>query len=202
MSTKNMRWADGKANPSGIGSKIFYIRKSEIKTWPNLKDEIASPTDEVTYEGDFEMIAGKTALEIYSTQGVGTVTFETVGEKDCKGINNKLSGSYPDLDDAAVAFVKNEVNANGIFIAKHFNAGGIPKWVVIGGQHYDPEITFTGESGAKMGDTKGLKFEVTAGDAVALPRYTGLITLDDGVYNCATDVFTPAGQTPEPPAGS
>lgn len=184
-----MIWDEGRTNPSGIGSRVFYIRKRHIKKWPTPPDPAAAQ-GRAAYTGDFEMAGTNTAIEIYSTQGTGNVESESIGDKDCKGFNNKFKGSYPDLNDDAVAHANSEVNSNGIFVAQHFTAGGKPRWVVIGGQHYDPEVSLKATSGAKIGEKKGLEIEATAGDAFMLPEYAGLIKLAEGTYNCATDVFT------------
>lgn len=187
---RNLKWSEGQTNPSGAGSRIFAMRKSQISEWPDFKDMPATIAEEVGYDGDFVMNVGEFATEIYSTQGETKLETEVVGEKDCKGFNNKLTGNYPDINDEAVAWANNNVNANSIFVAQHFTAGGAPRWVVIGGQHYDPEVSIKADSGAKMGEKKGLAIEATAGDSKMLPRYTGVITLENGVYDCATNKFT------------
>ena len=193
---RNLSWKDGQINPSGIKSVVYFFRKADVKTFPTMSAEPKSATEAVTYDGDFELVEGATAIEIYTTQGKGKAEFEGSGEKDCKMVTNKLTLSYPDMNDEAVDFVNSNINANGIFIATHYTAGGKVAYVVVGGQHFDPEITINGTTGDAAGSARGLTIEVSAPDFYALPRYTGIIPLPEGTLNCATGVFTPTAAAP------
>lgn len=190
---KNLIWPDGQANASGIGNKVYYIRKADVVTFPKMNAAPASAAEAVTYDGDFELQAGKTAISIYTTQGVGKAEFEPTGEKDCKMFNNKLTASYPDMNDEGIDFANANINSNGIFIVPHYVGGGKVAHVVIGGELFDSDVSVKGTSGDKPGSPKGLTIEVTAPDFYALPRYTGILPLPDGTLNCATGVFTPTG---------
>ncbi len=192
----NLVWPDGQSNPSGMKSIAYFMFKRDIKSWPKIPASPASATEAVTYDGDFEMQEGKKAISIYSTQGVGKVEFESTGEKDCKMFNNKLTLSYPDMNDESVDFCNSLVNSNGVFIVPYYVAGGKLAHVVIGGENFDAEISPKGTSGDKAGSAKGLTLEVTAPDALCLPRYTGIIELSDGTLNCETGVFTATPSTP------
>lgn len=186
----NLIWPDGQSNPSGMKSIAYFMFKRDIKSWPKISATPASAAEAVAYDGDFEMQEGKKAISIYSTQGVGKVEFESTGEKDCKMFNNKLTLSYPDMNDESVDFCNSLVNSNGVFIVPYYVAGGKLAYVVIGGENFDAEISPKGTSGDKAGSAKGLTLEVTAPDALCLPRYTGIIELSDGTLNCETGVFT------------
>ena len=193
---RNLSWKDGQINPSGIKSAAYFFLKSTVKTFPSMPADPKSAAEAVTYDGDFELVEGATAIEIYSTQGKGKAEFEGTGEKDCKMVTNKLTLSYPDMNDEAVDFVTSNMNANGIFIVPHYTAGGKVVYVVIGGQHFDSEISITGTTGDAAGSARGLTIEVSAPDFYALPRYTGIIPLPDGTLNCSTGVFTPTAAAP------
>lgn len=192
----NLVWPDGQSNPSGMKSIAYFMFKRDIKSWPKIPASPVSAAEAVTYDGDFEMQEGKKAISIYSTQGVGKVEFESTGEKDCKMFNNKLTLSYPDMNDESVDFCNSLVNSNGVFIVPYYVAGGKLAYVVIGGENFDAEISPKGTSGDKAGSAKGLTLEVTAPDALCLPRYTGIIELSDGTLNCETGVFTATPSTP------
>lgn len=193
---RNLSWNTGQINPSGIKNAAYYFRKIDVKTFPTMAADPKSVAEAVTYDGDFELVEGATAIEIYSTQGKGKVEFDTDGDKDCKVVLNKLTLSYPDMSDEAVEFVNANVNGNGIFIVPHYKPGGKVVYVVVGSQHMDAEIKTTGTSGDTPGSARGLTIEVSAPDFYALPRYTGIIPLPDGTLNCSTGVFTPTAATP------
>lgn len=187
MSLKNLKWKGGGANPSGIQSKVFAMLKSDITKFPALNETGSG------YEGSFELIAAALALEIYSTQGKGKLDFEQIGEKDCGCFTNKGSFSYPDMDEEACLFVNNTLNDNYIFIAAMYNKGGLISWRVLGSQSMDCEVKITGTSGQKAGEAKGLTIEVSAPDYMALPIYVGTVKTSEGVFDCSTNTFAPAG---------
>ena len=192
----NLTWDSGLSNPSGILSKAYFCRTGDIKAWPKMEAAPTSAAEAVTFEGDFEFVEGRTAISIYSTQGVGKAEFEPDGGKDHRVYKNKLSLSYPDMNDEGIDFANANINSNGIFIVPHYEAGGKIAYVVIGAEHMDPEVNIKGTSGDKPGSDKGLTIEVPAPDYYALPRYVGILPLPDGTLNCGTGVFTPAGATP------
>lgn len=185
-----LKWADGKVNPSGIKTRLFVTPKSNIKTFPKV---VASPTtaaQNVTLDGDFVMETGKTFFEVYSTQGKGKVSWEAIGEKDHKMFRNKFNGKFPDISDEAKSMAKSYLNANCVVVV------GLPhesehRYVVIGEEDFDTTVDFKGDSGDVGGSEKGLFMEVTAESFNPLPSYKGEIVLPGGTFDCATSVYTP-----------
>lgn len=178
----NLDWVSGKANPAGIKSIAYFVRKSDISIYPKLTG--------ASYTGDIELVAGKKFLTIYTTQGVGKVTFELVGNKDGKQPVNKATLSYPDINKAAKEFVTTYCNDNVVFIIPHYTTDGVSYAVF--GLEYDCDVKFTGDGGDKPGSDKTFKIEIESADWAALPIYTGVINTDKGSLNCETGVFTPA----------
>ncbi len=189
---RSLNFQTGKMNAAGIHTLAFAVRKSDIKTFPKLSNSPATAAEEVTYEGNIVMKDGKFAVQMYSTQTKGEVSYEVVGEKDCKCINNKATLKYPDLSVESKAFVTAASNDNLVVLVAHFVAGSRePQWVMLGDQYWDASMTPTGTSGLAPGDDRGTTIEIIAPGFVALPVYTGTITLEDGVYDCTTNEFTP-----------
>lgn len=185
---EDMQWADGKINPSGIATELFYIPKSHIKTFPGSVADPASATENVTLAGDFELESGKKWFRLHSTQGKGKVTFEKIGEKECGMVLNKGTFKFPDIDDAAKNLAKNSINSSIIFVAK------LPhqtekRYVVLGNIDYDSEVKVNGDSGDEPGSTKGLTIEVEVPDWTPLPNYEGQLMLTDGLLDCSTGGF-------------
>lgn len=187
---RNLEWADGQSNPSGIKSTSYYIRRSHVKKWPKFFKDPTTVAEEVSYDGDIEPIEGESFISIYSTQGVGKVDFEFIGEKDCEMALNKAMLSYPDMNDEGIAYARSQINSNGVLIVPTYTAGGKIAYVTIGGEDFDPTIKVKGTSGDKPGSQKGLTIDAEAPDFYPLPRYTGLIKLENGTLNCATGEFT------------
>lgn len=187
---ESLGWADGKINPSGIKTEIFFIPKTDIASFPNITAAPATAAANVSLDGDFVLVAGKKWNRLYSTQGKGKVEFEPIGEKDCKMFMVKGAFKFPDLDNAAKNLAKSAVNANVIYVVclPHETE---KRYVVIGDNYYDVTTNVKGSSGDAPGSDKGVTVEVEAPATTPLPNYTGDIVLADGTLDCATGVFTP-----------
>lgn len=187
---EDMLWADGKINPSGIATEVYYIPKSHIKTFPEVAAAPATAGENVLLAGDFELVAGKTWHRLHSTQGKGNVTFEKIGEKEHGMVMNKGHFKFPDLDNAAKNLAKNTINASVVFAVK------LPhqtekRFVILGNVDYDSEVGVNGMSGDEPGSEKGLIIDVEVPDWTPLPNYEGALVLSDGTLDCTTGVFTP-----------
>jgi hypothetical protein len=150
----------------------------------------ATAAENVSLDGDFEMAATKTFMRLYSTQGKGKVTFESIGEKDCKMFMNKGVFKFPDIDNAGKSLAKSSVNANCIFVVPLPHESE-KRYVMLGDDYWDCTVKVTGDSGDEPGSAKGLTIEIEAPATTPLPNYTGILALPDGTLDCATGVFTP-----------
>lgn len=187
---ESLGWADGKVNPSGIKNEIYFCPKTDIATIPPITAAPATASENVSLSGDFVMVTGKTFYRLYSTQGKGKVTFEAIGEKDCKMFMNKATFKFPDLDDAGKSLAKSFVNANGIFIVPLPHESE-HRYVMLGDEYWDCTVNVTGDSGDEPGSAKGITIEIEAPATTPLPNYKGLLSLPGFTLDCATGVFTP-----------
>ena len=190
MIFENLVWPAGKVNPSGIKTLVYFIDKSFITAWPAIDPAATTAQGNVTLAGDFGLAAGKKWNKLYSTQGKGKVDFEPIGEKDCKMFNNKGTFKFPDISSEAKSLAKSAINSNVVFVVP------LPhetekRYIVLGSEAYDLEVTIKGDSGDAPGSAKGITIEVTAPDTTPLPNYAGVLTLTDGSLDCETSVFTP-----------
>ncbi|MBR6457597.1 MAG: hypothetical protein IKS71_03265 [Bacteroidales bacterium] len=186
----NLNFQLGKVNPSGIGSTIYRIRKSDIVSWPTIaNDPDASPAPAVkdlsVYKGDFVLKTGKYFDKIYSTQGKGSISSEPIGETDCMMFNNNGVFSFPDLTPEALAFVKSAVNDDYVYIVP---AAG--RYHIIGSPDYRCKTSAPSNSGDEPGSAKGVTINVTCPDVTPLPLYEGDIVLSDGTLDAADGSFT------------
>ncbi|HZK94380.1 MAG TPA: hypothetical protein VFC67_09250 [Prolixibacteraceae bacterium] len=190
MIFENLTWPAGKVNPSGIKTKVYFIDKSFIKTWPKIVAAPLTAIDNVTLAGDFELVATKVWNELYTTQGKGKVDFEPIGEKDCKMFNNKGTFKFPDISNEAKSLAKSAINSNVVFLVP------LPhetekRYILLGDESYDLEVTIKGDSGDAPGSAKGITIEVIAPATTPLPNYTGALVTAAGSLDCDTGVFTP-----------
>lgn len=190
MKHANLDFNLGSVNPSGIGATVYRVRQRYIKSWPTIENDPDS-SDEITegklatYQGDFVLQTGKYFQKIYSTQGKGSITSETMGETDCKMFTNHGTFSFPDLTPEALGFSKASVNDDFVYIAK--SAG---RYHVIGSPDYRSTTSIAPTSGDTAGSAKGITFTVDCPDVTPLPVYVGKIVTADGTLDVSTGTFT------------
>ena len=177
----------GSVNPSGIGDEVYFIPKKYIKGWPFIEDDFEryiTTGHYAEYDGSFELLSGCYWTRLYSTQGKGKISWDFVGEADCKVVVNKASLSYPKLNTEITAFSKFSSNGDFVFVVKHDG-----QYHVIGSRDYRATLTPNGDSGDAPGSAKGVTVEIESPDTTPLPNYTGTIVLSDGILDCNTDTF-------------
>lgn len=185
----SLTWTDGQINPSGIKTTLYYCPKAYISSFPKVKTSPASAAENVSLDGDFTMVALKTFLTLYSTQGKGKVSWESLGEKDCKMFKNKGTFKFPDISDEAKSMAKEFINANCVFVVPLPHESEF-RYVVLGDADYDVSVTISGDSGDEPGSAKGLTIEIEAPCTTPLPNYKGDLVLAGGTLDCATGVYT------------
>lgn len=190
MNLGNLDFLIGGINPSGIGATIYRIAKKDIVSWPTIVNDPGATGAVSTlsqYAGNFALAEDAVWDKLYSTQGKGKITFEVIGEVDCKMYNNKASLSFPDLTAEALAFCKAAANGDFVFIVK---AAG--RFHVIGSPDYRAVISPSGDSGDAAGSAKGVTFEVECPDVTPLPIYVGTLAVTGGSIDCSDGSFTPS----------
>lgn len=189
LQLKDINFVIGSVNPCGIGDQVYFIPKNQIAKWPVINDDFESAgeiADYASYKGDFELERGAKWLKLYSTQGKGKITWEYLGETDCKMVKNKASLSYPKLNDEGRAFAKYAANGDFVFIVEHDG-----NFYVIGHQTYRATLTPNGDSGDAPGSAKGITIEIECPDTTPLPRYRGNLRMTDGDLNTLDRTVTP-----------
>lgn len=190
MKFEDLNFKIGSVNPSGVATISYYVPKSGIKSWPviddNPEEEDATVEGIANYVGDFVLHPGINFARIYSTFGKGKVTFEVVGEADCKMYMNKTTLSFPKITDEGRAFAKATANGDFVFITKHDG-----KFFITGHPDYPCTVATAGDTGDTAGSTKGLTFNLECPDTTPMPKYVGDILLSDGTLDTTTGIFTP-----------
>ena len=173
----------GSVNPSGIGDEVYFIPKKYIKGWPFIEDDFEryiTTGHYAEYDGSFELLSGCYWTRLYSTQGKGKISWDFVGEADCKVVVNKASLSYPKLNDQGRALAKYAANGDFVFVVKHDG-----QYFVIGDKDYRATVTPNGDSGDAAGSAKGITLEIECPGTTPLPVYKGTLVLSDGEIDCS-----------------
>lgn len=199
MNLADIDFTIGSVNPSGISDIVYFIPKNDIQAWPAITNdfEAATTIDNYVQYGttgtspalDFTLKTGKKWLRLYTTQGKGKLSWEYIGETDCKMVTNKASLSYPRITNESRGLAKYASNGDFVFIVKHDG-----KFYVIGSPDYRATLTPNGDSGDAAGSAKGITVEIECPDVTPLPTYIGDLVLSDGTLDCSTGEFTPSDE--------
>jgi hypothetical protein len=188
---ESLNWSDGQINPSGIKTTIYWAPKSWLKRpLPKIAVAPATASENVNVAGDFEMVAGKTFMKLYTTQGKGKVYWEPMGEKDHKMFTNKATFSFPDISDSSKSMAKQTINSNIVMIVPLPHESE-KRFVMLGDEDYDITVNIKGDSGDAPGSDKGLTIEIEVPCTTPLPGYKGELILEDGTLDCDTGIFVP-----------
>lgn len=189
MNLADITFNVGSVNPSGISDEVYYVPKKHIEDWPTINNDFDTAATVVAYanlEGSFKLKTDKVWMRLYTTQGKGKISWEYIGETDCKMVSNKATFSYPKITDEIRAFAKYASNGDFVFVVKHDG-----KFFVIGSPDYRATLTPNGDSGDAPGSAKGVTVDIECPDVTPLPVYEGALVLSDGTLDCSTGVFTP-----------
>lgn len=199
MNLADIDFTIGSVNPSGISDVVYFIPKNDIQAWPAITNdfEAATTIDNYVQYGttgtspalDFTLKTGKKWFRFYTTQGKGKMSWEYIGETDCKMVTNKASLSYPRITNESRALAKYAANGDFVFIVKHDG-----KFYIIGSPDYRATLTPNGDSGDAAGSAKGITVEIECPDVTPLPTYVGDLVLSDGTLDCSTGEFTPSDE--------
>jgi hypothetical protein len=180
---ENLEWSDGQVSIPGIYRDLYYIPKGDIDSWPSLPASPANYTEEVTYEGDFDLADGKTWKKINCIDIKSPVTSEPQGEIRSQTFLNKLTVMTALNDEKATAFAKLANNTDLVYLVREKNSG---KWRLIGNEMFQTNTKPKVAIGGAPTDEKGTTLEIEVTDPIPAPFYDGAIVTDDGDINPAT----------------
>ena len=191
MEFSNIEFNIGSVNPSGIADTVFFIRKTDIIRWPPITDDFTEAlfADGYVQYGDgqdnsFSLAADAVWHRLYSTQGKGKVSWDFLGERDCRQPVNRASMTFPKVTREAMAFAKHASNGDYVFIVKHDG-----RYYIVGHPLYRTTVSVSGDSGDTAGSGKGLTVSVECCDTTPAPTYIGTLNFEDGVLDCETNQF-------------
>ncbi|RYE00633.1 MAG: hypothetical protein EOP44_08240, partial [Sphingobacteriaceae bacterium] len=116
LNAKNITWPQGRLNPGGTGSTIYYAFREDIKEYPAAMtpdtETATSFAELVTIPVDdpFVMKDGKFFHELYSTIDEGEIKTTMVGPNDGKSFENTGEGSFPGSEAEFLGFIASFAN--------------------------------------------------------------------------------------------
>ncbi len=176
----NLNWTVGRENTPGIYPDVYYIRKSDISSWPDLKKDPTSVDEAAKYAGNFSLVDTKTWKKLFADVDKSPVNSEPQGEKFSRSYNNTATIKYPGTEKEALAFARAAVNDDLVFLVKEKATGN---WRVIGNEMFQCDVNITHTIGGSPTDDRGTTVEVSVTDKMPPPIYDGEIMTDEGDVN-------------------
>lgn len=165
LNAKNITWPQGRENPGGIGSMIYYAFEEDILSWPAAAtpDTETATTfamlGEIPIGDPFVFKTGKCFFELYCTLEEGEVKHAMVGPRDSKGFENSVDISFPGSDAELIGFLAAAANRRIVCLVPEMNG----KVRLIGHPRFPAQIdTNEGTSGKKVADGRANKITIKA----------------------------------------
>jgi hypothetical protein len=180
LSPQSLDWCDGKINLPGIRTKVHYIPKRDIVSWPTLPETYVTKMGELaTYTGNFVLAEGKKFHSMSVLVDKSPVSAETQGAKPSKTTLVKATFVHPGTGEDATGFCRLANNDDFVYVIQTKPG----KYRVIGNDMYQTETNPSQNLGGAVTDEMGTTLEVSVTDMMPAPFYTGVIETVDGDIN-------------------
>lgn len=175
---QSLDWCEGKTVLPGIRPKVFYIKKSDIMSWPKLPEleGATSMASLATYTGDFVLAADKMWLTVNSMSAKSNVTSEVQGEKPSRTTLNKCTLKHPGTEADASGFCRQAMADDLVYLVQQRNG----KFRVMGCEEFESDTKPSLALGEGITGEAGTTLEVEATDLCPAPFYPGKIETADG----------------------
>lgn len=175
---ESLSWCDGKTVLPGIKPRAYFIKKSDIVSWPKLPDlsEAKAMGELATYAGNFVLAADKKWQTLDGLSNKGTVDCEQQGEKPSRTFLNKGSLKHPGVEAEAAGFCRQAVSDNLVYLVQQRNG----KFRVLGSNEFDSDTKIKQSLGEGVTGDAGTTLEIESTDVCPAPFYPGKIETDDG----------------------
>ena len=173
----SLKHCKGKTILPGLRSRLYFIPKAHIVTWPKLR-KIEGQTVSMysVYEGSFVLAADKKWMYIDVIDNKGKLESESQGEKPARTFLNKLAVIHPETDELASSFCR-QANADDFVYLVQVRNG---KFRVLGNEMFETDTKPKQDSGEGVSGDFGTTIEIEVTDECPAPFYYGTIELADG----------------------
>lgn len=171
---EDIDWEDGQDNTAGIQQTVYFIRKSDVETFPPLpKMETATTLEELAIvPGDIVLKTGKKAIGFYTTLEKGGGNSETQGETDGISFKNSLKLSHPGNKAKAEGFAR--FVKNGSFYILYADLDGAT--FLLGHPGYPAKfVSAPGGTGEATGSARARVYTFQSVWSGPTPRFTGKV---------------------------
>ena len=179
----SLPFCKGKTILPGIRSRLYYVPKRDIVSWPTLPDTAKTDMSELaTYEGNFTLGSDKYWNFIDLVDNKGKIESERQGDKPARSFINKTSVVHPETDEYATGFARQANSDDFVYLTQVRNG----KFRVLGCEAFSTDTKPKQDSGEGVTGDFGTTLDIEATDVCPAPYYKGKIVTKDGIIDAAT----------------
>ena len=179
----SLPFCKGKTILPGIRSRMYYLPKRDIVSWPTLPDTAKTDMSELaTYEGNFTLASDKCWNFIGLVDNKGKIESESQGDKPARSFINKTSVVHPETDEYATGFARQANSDDFVYLIQVRNG----KFRVLGCEAFSTDTKPKQDSGEGVTGDFGTTLDIEATDACPAPYYKGKIVTKEGIIDAAT----------------
>ena len=179
----SLPFCKGKTILPGIRSRLYYVPKRDIVSWPTLPDTAKTDMSELaSYEGNFTLPSDKYWKFIDLVDNKGKIESESQGDKPARSFINKTSVVHPETDEYATGFARQANSDDFVYLIQVRNG----KFRVLGCEAFSTDTKPKQDSGEGVTGDFGTTLEIEATDACPAPYYKGKIVTKEGIIDAAT----------------
>ncbi len=180
----NVDFCPGEVSLPGVRNHAYFIRKSDIVSWPKLPRNGAKTLEEVAvYTGNFGLAADVKWNRIDLVPNESEPKSEQAGSYGSYHFTNSISLVLPGTAEKVTGLIT-ELNNDDVVILVPQRDGKVR---VFGSEAFTVEIKPSQAWGKGSGDANTTTIEVTCEDMAATPFYPGEIDTNDGIIDGSTD---------------
>lgn len=180
---ESLSFCKGKPILPGIRSRLYFIPKRDIVSWPELPEVATSNMAELaTYKGNFTLAAEKYWQFIDLIDNKGKIESESQGDYPARSFLNKTSVVHPETNEEATGFCR-QANADDFVYLMQVRNG---KFRVLGNEAFPTDTKPKQDSGEGVTGDFGTTIEVEVTDVCPAPFYVGEILTKEGTIDAAT----------------
>lgn len=180
----NVDFCPGEVSLPGVRNHAYFIRKSDIVSWPKLPRNGAKTLEEVAvYTGNFGLAADTKWNKIDLVPNESEPKSEQAGSYGSYHFTNSISLVLPGTAEKVTGLIT-ELNNDDVVILVPQRDGKVR---VFGSEAFTVEVKPSQAWGKGSGDANTTTIEVTVEDMAATPFYPGEIDTNDGIIDGSTD---------------
>lgn len=180
----NVDFCTGEVSLPGVRNHAYFIRKSDIVSWPKLPRNGAKTLEEVAvYTGNFGLAADVKWNRIDLVPNESEPKSEQAGSYGSYHFTNSISLVLPGTAEKVTGLIT-ELNNDDVVILVPQRDGKVR---VFGSEAFTVEVKPSQAWGKGSGDANTTTIEVTVEDMAATPFYPGEIDTNDGIIDGSTD---------------